>query len=177
MFFSALPVAQYSLEIRDLNRKQVHDRVKIMNLVRSQYETLRSQFGKSKGSSKPLELVGKGGSGCGKKGGKAHGGQKRSGKGKEGNGNANSNGEAGKAKVSMRCFRCNVATQSRDSCTAKLCDRCGGRGDEVNKCASPADIDEPPAEAILAMVGDPGDDAVKTKAFRRYSSLSPAVGV
>ena len=61
-FVSALPAAEYSLEIRDLNLKQVYDRKEIINLVRSRYETLRSSFGKSKGSSKSLTLVGKGGS-------------------------------------------------------------------------------------------------------------------
>ena len=78
-FVSALPVDEYSLEIRDLNLQQVDDRKDTINLVRSIYETLRSSFGKSKGSSKPLVLVGKGGSGCGGNGGKAHG------KGKGGN--------------------------------------------------------------------------------------------
>ena len=70
-----------------------------------QLYTLRSSFGKSKGSSKSLTLVGKGGSGYGGKGGKAHG------KGKGGNGNASSNGGAGKAKVPImkRCFRCKTA--------------------------------------------------------------------
>ena len=99
-FVSALPAAEYLLEIRDLNLKQVYDRKGIINLVRSRYEALRSSFGKSKGSSKSLTLVGKGGSGYGGKGGEAH----RTGKG--GNGNASSNGGAGKAKGSMRrCFR------------------------------------------------------------------------
>ena len=43
---------------------------------------------------------------------------------------------------------------------------------ESSKCASPADMDESPAdmdespaEAVLAMVGDPGDDAVETTSF------------
>ena len=62
--------AEYSLEIRDLNLKQVYDRKEIINLVRSRYETLRSSFGKSKGSSKSLALVGEGRSGYGGKGGK-----------------------------------------------------------------------------------------------------------
>ena len=91
-FVSALPAAEYSLEIRDLNLKQVYDRKEIINLIRSRYETLRSSFGKSKGSSKSLALVGKGGGGFGGKGGKAHG------KGKGGNGNANSTVEPGKRR-------------------------------------------------------------------------------
>ena len=156
-FVSALPAAEYSLEIRNLNLKQVYDRTKIINLVRSRYETLRSSFGKSKGSLKPLALVGKGGSGYGGKGGKAHG------KGKGGNGNASSNGGAGKAKGPMkRCFRCKGAGHYSDSYTAKLCERCGGRGHVSSTCASPADMDESPAEAVLAMVEDPGDYAVET---------------
>ena len=100
MFCFRLAAAEYSLEIRELNLKQVYDRKEITNLVLSRYETLRSSFGKSKGSSKSLALVGQGGSGYGGRGGKAHG------KGKGGNGNASSNGGAGKAKGSMRrCFR------------------------------------------------------------------------
>ena len=45
-FVSALPAAEYSLEIRDLNLKQVYDRKETVNLVRSKYETLRPSFGK-----------------------------------------------------------------------------------------------------------------------------------
>ena len=70
-FVSALPAAECSLEIRDLNLKQVYDRKSIVNLVRSKYETLCPSFGQSKGSSKSLPLVGKGGSGYGGKGGRA----------------------------------------------------------------------------------------------------------
>ena len=152
--------AEYSLEIRDLNLKQVYDRKEIINLVRSRYETLRSSFGKSKGSSKSLALVGKGGRGYGGKGGKAHG------KGKGGNGNASSNGGAVKAGGPMRrCFRCKAAGHYSDSFTAKLCERCGGRGHESSECASPADTDESPAEGVLAMMEDPGDDAVETTSF------------
>ena len=69
-FVSALPAAEYSLEIRDLNLKQIYDRKEIINLVRSKYETLLPSFGKSKGSSKSHALVGKGGGGFGGKGGK-----------------------------------------------------------------------------------------------------------
>ena len=159
-FVSALPAAEYSLEIRDLNLKQVYDRKEIINPVRNRYETLRSYFGKSKGSSKSLALVGEGRSGYGGKGGKAHG------KGKGGNGNASSNGGAGKAEGPMRrCFRRKAAGHYSDSCTAKLCERCGGRGHESSKCASPAGIDESPAEGVLAMVEDPGDNAVETTSF------------
>ena len=96
-FVSALPAAEYALEIRDINLKQVYDNKEIINLVGSKYETL----GKSKGSADPLALVGKGGSGQGKEGGKAHAGRERSQKDQEGNGNANSKGGAGKAKISM----------------------------------------------------------------------------
>ena len=45
---SALTAAEDSLEIRDLNLKQVYDRKEIINLVRSRYETLRSYFIKLK---------------------------------------------------------------------------------------------------------------------------------
>ena len=156
---TALPAAEYSLEIRDLNLKQVYDR-KIINLNRGKYETLCPSFGDSKGSSKSLALVGKGGRGYGGKGGKAHG------KGKGGNGNASSNGGAVKAGGPMRrCFRCKAAGHYSDSFTAKLCERCGGRGHESSECASPADTDESPAEGVLAMMEDPGDDAVETTSF------------
>ena len=64
-----------------------------------------------------------------------------------------------------RCFRCMAAGHYSDSCTAKLCKMCGGRGHESSKCASPADMDESPAEDVLAMVEDPGDDAVETTSF------------
>ena len=159
-FVPALPAAEYSLEIQDLNLKQVYDRKETINFVRSTYETLRSSFGKSKGLSKSLALVGRGGSGFGGKGGEAHG------KGKGGNGNANSYGGAGKAKVSLgRCFRCKAAGRYSDSCTENLCERCGGRGHESSKCVSPADMEESPAEAVIAVVGDHGDDAVETTSF------------
>ena len=160
MFCFRLAAAEYSLEIRELNLKQVYDRKEITNLVLSRYETLRSSFGKSKNSSKSLALVGKGGNGYGGKGGKAHG------KGKGGNGNASPNGGARRAECPMRrCFRGKAAGHYSDSCTAKLCERCRGRGHERSKCASPADRDESPAEAVLAMVEDPGDDAVETTSF------------
>ena len=100
-FISALPAAEYSLEIRDLDLWQVYDGKEIINLVRSKYETLRPSFGKSKGSSKSLALVIKEGNVYGGKGGRAHEGRESSGKGKEGNGNASSNGGTGGAKVSM----------------------------------------------------------------------------
>ena len=64
-----------------------------------------------------------------------------------------------------RCFRRKVADHYIDSCAAKLCARCGGRGHERCKSASPADMDESLAEAVLAMMGDPGDDAVETTSF------------
>ena len=136
-------------------------RSEIIDLVRSKYETLRPPFGKSKGSSKSIALVGKGGIGYGGKGGKAHG------KGKGGSGNACSNGGAGKAKVPVmrRAFQRKAAGHYSDSCTAKLRERCGGRGHESSRCASPADIDESLAEAVLAMMGDPGDDAPETTSF------------
>ena len=160
-FVSALPAADYALEIRYLNLKQVYDR-KIINLARSKYETL----GKSKGSADPLALIEKRGSGQAKKGGKAHGGRGRSGKGKEGNHNANSNGGAGKAKVSMgMCFRCRATGHYSESCTATICERCGGREHQIDKRASPADTDESPAEAVHAMVEDLEDDAVEATAF------------
>ena len=159
-FVSALPADEYSLEIRDLNLKQVYDRKEIINLVRSRYEALRLSFGKSKGSSNSLALVGNGGRGNGAKGGRGHGGRGRSGKGKEGGGNDG-------AKDSKTCFRCRATGHFSNKCTTKLCERCGGRGHESSKCASPADMDGSPAEAVLAMVGDPGDDAVETTAFRR----------
>ena len=165
-FVSALPAAEYSLEIRDLNLKQIYDRKEIINLVRSKYETLLPSFGKSKGSSKSHALVGKGGGGFGGKGGKTHGGRERSGKGKEGDGTASSKGGAGNARIPKgRCFRCKAAGHYSDNCTAKLCERCGGRGHESNKCASPADMDVSPEDAVLAVVGDPGDGAVETTSF------------
>ena len=89
-FVSALPAAEYSLEIRDLNLKQVYDRKEIINLIRSRYETLRSSFGKSKGSSKSLALVGKEGVVTVVTVGRVE----RRMEGEGGNGNANSNGGA-----------------------------------------------------------------------------------
>ena len=53
-FVSALPAAENSLEIRDLNLKQVYDRKEVFNLVRSKYKTLSPCFGKSKGWSNRL---------------------------------------------------------------------------------------------------------------------------
>lgn len=36
----------------------------------------------------------------------------------------------------------------------------------ASKCATPADMEDgPPAEAVLAMVGEPGNDAIETTAF------------
>ena len=116
--------------------------------------------GKAKVSAKTLAVVGKGGSGCGWMGKKAHG------KGEGGNGHVNSNGGAGKAKGPMRrCFRCKAASHYSANCTPKLYERCGGRGHEIIKCASPAGMDESPPEAVLVTLEDPGDDAVKTTSF------------
>ena len=148
-FVNALPTAEYALEIRDLNLKQVYDRNEILNLVRSKYEALLPTFVKSKGSSNSLALMGNGGRGHDDGGGRGHGGG-RSGKGKEG-GNSNKNAAAKTSKV--------------NKCNTKICERCRGRGHESSKCASPADMDESPAEAVLAMVGDPRDDAVETTSF------------
>ena len=44
---SALPAAEYALEIRDLNLKQAHDRKDIINPARSKYETLAESTGSS----------------------------------------------------------------------------------------------------------------------------------
>ena len=43
--------------------------------------------------------------------------------------------------------------------------RWGGRGHGRCKSTSPADMGESPAEAVVAMMGDPGDDAVETTSF------------
>ena len=84
----------------------------------------------------------------------------------EGNGNAISNGGAGKAKISMvRCFRCRAAGHYSESCTATTCEPCGGRGHQIDMCASPADMDQSPAEAALAIVEDLEDDAEEAAAF------------
>ncbi|CAN0316506.1 unnamed protein product, partial [Scytosiphon promiscuus] len=69
-FVNALPSAEYALEIRDLNLKQVFDRKEILNLVRSQYEALLPSFGKPKGSSTSQALFGNGGRGHGGGGGR-----------------------------------------------------------------------------------------------------------
>ena len=53
-----------------------------------------------------------------------------------------------------------------DRCTIKLCERCGGIGHEGSKCASSADMEtRSPADAVLAMVGNPGGDAVEKTSF------------
>ena len=62
-FVFAVPAAKCSLEIRNLNLNQVYDRKEVINLVRSKYEIVCPSFDKSKGSSKSLAIVGKGGSG------------------------------------------------------------------------------------------------------------------
>ena len=80
---SAWSVVDYSLDIRDLNIKQVYDRKEIINLVGSKYETLLPSFGKSKGSSQSLALIGHERGGYGGKSGRAHGGRDKSGKDKE----------------------------------------------------------------------------------------------
>ena len=74
MFVSAWPVAEYTLEIPDLNPDQVYEQKKIINLARSRYGTLLPCFGRSKGSSKSIALVGHGGRGYGGNSGRAHGG-------------------------------------------------------------------------------------------------------
>ena len=51
------------------------------------------------------------------------------------------------------------------SCTATTCERCSGRGHLIDKCASPADMDESPARAVVAMVQDLEDDAMEATAF------------
>ena len=65
----------------------------------------------------------------------------------------------------MTCFRCRAKGHFSNKCNTKICEKCGGRGHEISKCASPADMDESPAEAVLAMVEDSGDDAVETTSF------------
>ena len=116
-------------------------------------------FSKSKGSSNSLALMGNGGRGHDDGGGRGHGGG-RSGKGKEG-GNSNKNGGASK----MTCFRCRAKGHFSNKCNTNICGRCGGGGHESSKTASPADTDESPAEAVLATVEDPEDDAVETTSF------------
>ena len=64
-----------------------------------------------------------------------------------------------------KCFRCRAAGHYSQDCTATTCERCGGRGHQIDKCASPADMDESPMEAVLAMVEDLEDDAVEATAF------------
>ena len=64
-----------------------------------------------------------------------------------------------------RCFQSKAADHYSDSCTAKLCERFGGREHESSKCESPTDMDESPAEAVLATVEDTGDDAMETTSF------------
>ena len=84
----------------------------------------------------------------------------------------------GKAKIPMRkCFRCTAAGHYSGSSTAKLCERCGGRRYDSSKFASPANMDESPADAVLAIVGGPGDDAMETMSFYWYSSQIPAMGL
>ena len=73
-FVNALPTAEYALEIRDLNLKQVYDRKDILNRIRSQYEALLPTCGKSKGWSNSHALIGNGGRGHGGGGGRGHGG-------------------------------------------------------------------------------------------------------
>ena len=145
-FVSALPSAEYALEIRDLNLKQVYDRKEIINLVRNQYETLLPSFGKGKGSNS-LALVSKGGRGHGGKGGQGGG-----------------RGKAGRKKDSVKCWRCRATGHYSDNCTIRLCGRCGGRGHDSSTCPSPASMEngsQEGAEAVLALV----EHAEETTAF------------
>ena len=158
---NAHPTAEDAFEIWGLNLKQVYDRKDILNRIRSQYEALLPTCGKSKGWSNSHALIGNGGRGHGGGGGRGHGGG-RFGKGKEG-GNSNKNAGAETSKVT--CFRCRAKGHFSNKCNTKICEKCGGRGHEISKCASPADMDESPAEAVLAMVEDSGDDAVETTSF------------
>ena len=94
--------------------------------MRSQYETLLPTFGKGgKGPPDPLALVGKAGHDRADKGGKRKGRDR----GEKGNGKeASREGDkAAKTKV-VTCWRCRMTGHCSDSCTTKLCDRCGGRG-------------------------------------------------
>ena len=57
-----------------------------------------------------------------------------------------------------RCFRCKTAGRYVDK---------GGVGEDT-RGASPhrqGNMGESPAEAVVAMMGDPGDDAVETTSF------------
>ena len=40
-----------------------------------------------------------------------------------------------------RCFRCRAAGHYGESCTATIWERYGGRRHQIDKCASPADMD------------------------------------
>ena len=162
-FISALPANEYALESRDLNLKQVYDRKEILNLVRSQYETMQPSFGKPKGTSDPLALV------ASNEGGKGANGR---GRGRSGKGNGKEDGNGGNAGTDKsEGFGDLLALQSycrySNNCKVKLCIRCGSRGHDISKCASPEDMEaEITQEAVLAMMGgDIGDNDVETTAF------------
>ena len=104
-FVSALPSAEYALETRDFNLKQVYNRKEILNLVRKQYETLLPSFGKGKGSNS-LALVSKGGRGDGGKGGQGGG-----------------RGKAENKKDSVKCWRCRPIGHYSYNCTTRLWER------------------------------------------------------
>ena len=154
-----------ALEIGDLNLTQVQDWKEFLNLVCSQYETLFPSLGTSKGPSNPLALVS---DGRRRHGGKGGGGRRRGRSGKRNDdGQGGTTVGAGRTNTSVPCWRCKATGHYSDSYITKLCERCGGRAHDSSKCGSPVDIEASAAnmEAVLAMVEDPGDDAVETTAF------------
>lgn len=98
-------------------------------------------------------------------GGRGESGRGRGGRrsGREGRSDDAATGE-GVNLVSVTCWRCQAKVHYTDKCTIKLCDRCGGRGHDSNKCSTPAeehanltmevdDCSDSPSESTLLAEG------------------------
>lgn len=138
-FINALP-AECALEIRDLSLEQVHDKKEVLNLVRSQYETLLPTFGKSKGSLNSLALVGKEDANMVVEvvEGTRRAGLKR--------GKRVTTTTRTRQPEPQKCFsRCRATSHCSGQCTTQLYDRCGGRGHQSSKSEPRLDMENGPS--------------------------------
>ncbi|CAN0349978.1 unnamed protein product, partial [Pylaiella littoralis] len=134
-FVSALPFAEYHLEIRELGRETVLQREQIVNLVRPQYELLRRN---KKSSSSDYALItggGRGGGGWRGRGGAKRGGRGGSRGGGHGNrGSSNGGKKPGGSGVAADTKSGAAADTETSSAKVPVCWNCHERGHFQRDC-------------------------------------------
>lgn len=131
-FVAGLPLPEYELEVRDIDKMHGYDRKEILRLISSRYERLK----KSKGKPGPHALACEGVSG--RRGGRGRGGKGRGGKRTGGGKGKDGDSGTGKGLESVTCFNCHEKGHYQYDCKVKICERCGGRGHDESKCGTPA---------------------------------------